>query len=306
VPPESAHWLRAIGWLISRDVGAWDARSDARPGDAPSEHQSFGGLRVTFVNHATCLIQMDHLNVLTDPVWSDHVGPTSWLGLARRRVPGIRFEDLPPIDAVLISHDHYDHLDLPTLQRLSERFRPRVFAGIGSRELLARHGIARVHELDWWESAELAPGVRLSFVPARHRSGRGPFDRNRRLWGGYVIEGSSGPVVFAGDTGYGPQFEEIRKRFGPARLALLPIGAYEPRWFMQAVHMNPAEAVRAHRDLDAALSVGIHFGTFVAGDDGQRQPLEDLDRALHATTGVRPDVRVLVEGEAFDVPRVTR
>lgn len=289
-------------WMATRRKGPWREWTDAEPGPAPPRRVGAGELRVTFVNHATVLVQMDGLNLLTDPIWSERCSPVSWAGPRRHRPPGIRFEDLPPIDAVLVSHNHYDHLDVPTLRRLHAEHRPRFLVGLGNAALLDAEGIDRVDELDWGDAVDLSDAVRATFVRARHFSGRGLTDRDRTLWGGFIVEGPAGPVYFAGDTGFGGHFAEIRARFGPPRLALLPIGAYRPRWFMAPVHLSPADAVRAHQVLEAHVSVAIHYGTFRLADDGQDEPAEHLSMALNAA-GVSPArFWLLPEGEGRPVP----
>lgn len=266
----------------------------------PPARVDAGNLRVTFVGYATVLIQIDGVNILTDPVWSKRVSPFSFVGPKRVRPPGVRFEDLPPIHAVVVSHDHYDHLDVPTLKRLAQDHQPRFFVGLGNNKLLKAKKIGGATELDWWQTVELPNGVRITSVPARHWSGRGLTNRNRTLWSGYVIESSAGAVYFAGDTGYGVHFEQIARRFPAIRLALLPIGAHLPRWFMQANHMSPEDAVRAHQLLRPKTSLGIHFGTFALGDDGERQPVDELNRALLQADDSA--FEVLAFGEGKDLP----
>ena len=231
-----------IRWMATRERGVWRRYREEMAGDPPPRRVA--DMRVTFVNHATVLIQTAGRNVLTDPVWSERVSPVRRVGPRRVRPPGIRFEDLPQIDAVLISHNHYDHMDLATLGRLSRRDRPSIFSGLGNRALLASRGIANAIELDWWEASEIGRGLSVTSVPVQHFSGRGPSDRNATLWTGFVVSGSSGDVFFAGDTGYGPHFARIRERFPRLRLAVLPIGAYRPEWFMSPVHETPAEAIQ--------------------------------------------------------------
>ncbi|HUP44004.1 MAG TPA: MBL fold metallo-hydrolase, partial [Thermoanaerobaculia bacterium] len=287
-----------LKWQLTREPGPWRAWVDDSPGPPPPPRVDGGGLRVTFVNHATTLIQMDGVNILTDPIWSERCSPVSWAGPKRHRPPGIRFEDLPEIDAILISHNHYDHLDLPTLRRFQPR--PPIISHLGNGGLLAKNGIGGARELDWWQETAISDRVRITAVPAQHFSARALSDRDANLWGGFVISGPSGNVYFAGDTGWGKHFDEIGQRFGPIRLALLPIGAYLPRWFMKPAHIHPAEAVDAHHALRASTSVAIHFGTFRLGDDGEMQPVEDLRRAI-AGKG-NPRFWILGFGEGRDVP----
>jgi L-ascorbate metabolism protein UlaG (beta-lactamase superfamily) len=233
------------------------------------------GLRATFVNHSTVLLQQNGLNILTDPIWSERASPLSWIGPRRRRKAGVSWEDLPPIDAVLISHNHYDHLDLPTLRRLAARGNSTFVLPARVAALLRSEKIGPAHELDWGESLSLS-GFTIHCVPAQHFSARGIYDRNMTLWCGYVIECQEGLIYFAGDTGFGRHFAQIRDKFGSPRLALLPIGAYEPRWFMSPVHMAPDEAVKAHEILAAKTSLAIHHGTFQLTDEGIDTPKKQL------------------------------
>jgi L-ascorbate metabolism protein UlaG (beta-lactamase superfamily) len=215
-------------WILNRDRGPWDAWTDAPPGPPPPQRVGGDALRVTFVNHATTLIQIGGINILTDPIWSFRCSPVTWTGPKRHRDPGIRFEDLPPIDLVLVSHNHYDHMDLATLERLARAHDPLFVVGLGNGAMLAEHGIAKTRELDWWESLDTG-GLRIHSVPAQHFSARGLCDRDANLWTGFVVEHpQAGRVYFAGDTGFGPHFAQIRERIGAPRLALLPIGAFRP------------------------------------------------------------------------------
>src|SRR6266849_8860548 len=234
---------------------------------------------LTFVGHASFLIQVAATNLLIDPVYAERASPVSFAGPRRVRAPGVRFDDLPTIALVLLSHNHYDHCDLRTLRALDRRFQPRFVAPIGNGRLLRAAGIRAVEELDWWQSASTAP-LPITLTPAQHFSARSMFDRNRALWGGFLIEAAGRRILFAGDSGYGPHFREIAARLGPINLALLPIGAYEPRWFMKAIHMNPAEAVQAHVDLRSRQSIGIHFGTFQLTEEEIDAPPRDLVAAL--------------------------
>ncbi len=236
-----------------------------------------GECAATFIGHATALLQFHDLNVLTDPQWSERCSPVTFAGPRRIRPPGLAWEDLPPVQLVLLSHNHYDHLDLPTLRRLDERFQPTIITGLGNRAFLARHGLKRVVELDWWQAHE-TNGARIHFTPANHWSHRGGFGLNTTLWGGFVLQAGKRSICFAGDTGYGPHFAQVRERIGAPDLALLPIGAYEPEWFMRPVHMNPEDAVRAHRDLGARQSMGIHFGTWQLTNEAEDAPPAALAR----------------------------
>lgn len=304
--PEPIH-IGFKAWVkhtLTSHRGAWRDFTDTPPGPPPPARVSGDRLRVTFVNHSTVLIQMDGVNILTDPNWSKRSVPI--VGRRRRRPPGIRFEDLPPMDAVLVSHDHHDHMDLPTLRRLASAFHPAVFTGLGNAAFLARRGVPGGRDLDWWQSAEIAPGVTVTAVPARHMSGRGLFDQDRTLWCGFVVEGPSGAVYFAGDTGEGSHFAAIGKRFPELRLALLPIGGFTPLYYMRDQHLGPEAALQAQRDLHAGTMVPIHFGTFPTSDDAETEPLDVLRKALAAAPDLAPHVVVLDNGESLDVPPVLR
>ena len=241
------------------------------------------GIRATYINHATVLIQVDGLNILTDPIWSERASPLTFAGPKRIRPPGIAISDLPEIDLVLISHNHYDHLDTATLRQLRQQQNkePVIVSGLGNAALLRSLGYNQAIELDWSDSTSVE-GTTVHFVECQHRSARGVFDQMRTLWGSFVIETSQGNIYFAGDTGYSPHFKEQGERFGSFALSILPIGAYEPRWFMKDIHLNPAEAVKAHIDLNSEQSLGMHFGVFQLTWEPVDQPVTDLDTALQA------------------------
>lgn len=289
-------------WLRTRKPARWPGwvENERFPLPAARHSQDLGDWRATFINHATVLLQVGPYNLLTDPVWSERVSPFRSLGPRRVRAAGIALRDLPPIDVVLLSHNHYDHLDLATLQFLQQRDRPQVVTGLGNAPLLHAHGITHVHELDWWQSVK-HKDLTLHFTPAQHFSGRGIRDRDMTLWGGLWVETPAGGLFFAGDTGYGPHFRDIAMRLGAPRLALLPIGAYEPRWFMGPVHMNPEDAVLAHRDLGAEASLAIHFNTFQLTDEPIGQPVLDLGEALQKHGVEAERFLVLKEGEGRSV-----
>jgi L-ascorbate metabolism protein UlaG (beta-lactamase superfamily) len=252
-------------------------------------------LRITLINHATVLIQQSGSNILTDPVWSKRASPLTWIGPSRRRMPGVRLKDLPRIDTVLLSHNHYDHLDLATIRLLAERGHSQFIVPVGVGRLLRSRSIGPVSELDWGESLPLGVTT-IHSVPALHFSARAILDRNRTLWCGYMIEAAGRMVYFAGDTAFGDHFARIRQRFGAPRVALLPIGAYEPRWFMSPVHMAPDDAVRAHHILGAQTSIAIHHGTFQLTD-------ESLDTPRRVLRESAPDSFLLVDnGQSVTLP----
>ncbi len=244
---------------------------------------------ITFINHATFLIQSNGLNILTDPVFSDRTSPLQWLGPKRVRAPGLQLDQLPRIDLVLISHNHYDHLDEQSVRALQKKFSPQFIISLGDANLLKKFGVEKVIELDWWQSYTVPNSdLVVTFTPAQHWSSRTPFDRNKSLWGGFVLKRKISAIYFAGDSGYGNCFKETADRLGPFDLCLIPIGAYEPRWFMKEQHMNPEEAVQAHLDLKSKLSIACHFGTFQLTDEGIDDPVNDLEIAKKKL-GVKAD-----------------
>jgi L-ascorbate metabolism protein UlaG (beta-lactamase superfamily) len=302
-PPEHG-FSDFLKWQRTREPGPWTEWTDAKPGPKPPARVGTGGLRVTFVNHSTMLIQLDEMNILTDPIWSERASPVSFTGPRRVRPPGIRFEDLPPIDVVLISHNHYDHMDLPTLKRLHDVHNPRFYVPLGNRHTLAKAKIDQAVELDWWDAVPLSGALDLICVPARHFSIRGTTDARKTLWAGFVIKSAAGSVYFAGDTGFSPHFEQIATRFGNIRLAMLPVGAYLPEWFMSVHHLSPDDALRAHAILKAQTSVAMHFGTFPLGDDGQTEAIDQLEKILPEADLGETEFWVLGFGEGRVVPAV--
>jgi len=273
--PQAHGFLDALRWkLTTRPEPSPRFIADVEPSRPPADVRP-DELRVTLVNHSTLLLQQAGCNILTDPVWSERVSPLTWAGPRRRRSPGVRWDDLPRIHVVLLSHNHYDHLDLATLRRLAERGQSQFVVPSGVARLLRSKNIGPAHELDWGDSLPLA-GTVIHSVPALHFSARGILDRNRTLWCGYMIEAAERSVYFAGDTAFGEHFAWIRERFEAPRLALLPIGAYDPPWFMSSVHMGPEEAVRSHEILGAETSIGIHHGTFQLTDEAIDTPKKQL------------------------------
>lgn len=237
----------------------------------------------TWIGHATVLLQMDGVNILTDPQFSKRASPVQWAGPQRVVPPGIAMADLPRIDYVVISHDHYDSLDTETILALRQRAGGELTTFVVPLKLTAWFqglGIERVVELDWWESHQ-AQGIKFTAVPAQHWSKRTPFSTNKTLWAGWVIKSATFNCYFAGDSGYyQPLFRQIGERLGPFDLAAIPIGAYAPRWFMKSKHLNPEEAVKVHEDVKAKRSLAIHWGTFILTDEPLSEPPQLLRKAL--------------------------
>jgi L-ascorbate metabolism protein UlaG (beta-lactamase superfamily) len=289
-------FLDLLRWKLTSRPEPWPGFVvDVEPSIPPRRVEG-SKLRTTLVNHSTVLLQQRGSNILTDPIWSERASPLSWIGPRRHRKPGVSWEGLPPIDLVLLSHNHYDHLDMPTLRRLAARGDSTFVVPVGVGRLLRSENIGPIHELDWGESFSF-PGFTIHCVPAQHFSNRGIFDINKTLWCGYMIESPERLIYFAGDTGFGTHFAQIRKMFGSPQVALLPIGAYEPRWFMSAVHMAPEEAVKAHGILGAKTSIAIHHGTFQLTDEGIDTPPKQLLANTHDDSFL-----VLKNGQFADIP----
>jgi L-ascorbate metabolism protein UlaG (beta-lactamase superfamily) len=269
-----------LRWKFKEKAAAWPR---SVPGRQSVPDAQVAGLRATIVGHASVLIQGGGLNVLTDPVWSVRASPLSFAGPKRVWAPGIAFESLPPIDAVLISHNHYDHMDLTTLRRLHAVHRPLMVAPLGNDTILRRAiPDVRVATGDWWQRVDIGKGGVVTIVPAYHWSSRTGRDRRMALWCGFTLSTPGGSAYFSGDTGYGDGliFREMRARIGRPDLALIPIGAYAPRWFMSSQHTDPNEAVQMLEDLEAARAVGIHWGVFQLTDERREEPPELLRVAL--------------------------
>lgn len=309
-----------LKWQWTRERKAWPEWVESDVKWEPVASLGFAEVAVHFVNHATVLIEFggldgERVRLLTDPVWSERVSPVSFAGPKRVRAPGIAFDDLPKIDFVMVSHNHYDHLDTESLRRLLERDRPLILCPLGDGALISSlqpNASEFVRELDWWQfisTEKSGLAVEIVFTPAQHWSARGLFDRMASLWGSYSVKvqpAGSGKtpfhLYFAGDTGYSDHFKELNQRRGPVDLALLPIGAYEPRWFMATHHINPEEAVKAHFDLRSQRSIAIHYRTFQLTDEGIDEPAVALERALEEK-GVAPESFLkMKEGETLRLP----
>jgi L-ascorbate metabolism protein UlaG (beta-lactamase superfamily) len=301
------HGIRSKGlwdllkWMMSRDRGEWPELTDPHIGPPPLEKLPNDQIRITFINHATTLIQINGLNILTDPIWSQRSSPFQWIGPKRVRPPGINFDDLPTIHLVLITHNHYDHLDENTVKNLEKDHRPLFIVPLGVGKFLQNRNIARVIELDWEQSVEPFPAMSIVSVPAIHFSGRGSLDRDATLWCGYVIKGIAGNIYFAGDSGYGEIFKEIGIKHGPMLASVIPIGAYKPGWFMSPIHVSPAEAVKVHQDVGSKKSIAMHFGTFPLADDGYGDPQADLKKAMVDSQLDNDEFIILKEGTFVDL-----
>lgn len=293
-----------LKWQLNRDAAPWTEVHELATASVERERVGEGELVVSYVNHATFLIQMDGINILTDPVWSKRISPVQWAGPKRMRPPGIRMEDLPPIDVILLSHNHWDHLDIPAMKLLVQTHAPLVVTPLGVKQFVDKECGSNAVELDWWKEADLPGNLQVQALPAQHFSGRGMYDRNRTLWCGYCIKSKAGNVYFVGDTGYGDFFTEIGERCAPIRLALIPIGAYRPQWFMSVVHCSPQEALQIHRDCGAQQSLAMHWGTFALADDGMDEAAHTLRATLREEGIAAKDFQVLMNGESCAVPPV--
>lgn len=300
-PPKSITTL--FRWYWNRQKTEWPLRSPSPHSDRPPARVAGPEWRLSYVGHASWLLQTAGLNILIDPVWSERVSPVTFMGPIRVNDPGIAFDALPPIDAVLVSHCHYDHLDVETLARLHAAYKPRVITPLGNDTIMkARDAAIRAEAFDWHQRIELGPNVAVTLVPTHHWSARGLTDRNKALWASFVIETPAGRIYCVADSGYGNgrHFRAARERYGPFRLAILPIGAYEPRWFMGDQHMNPAEAVKAFLDSGAEFAIGHHYGTFQLTDEGIDEPEAALTKA-RVEAEVDPErFRLLKPGQVWE------
>jgi N-acyl-phosphatidylethanolamine-hydrolysing phospholipase D len=264
-------------------------------------------ITVTWLGHATMLWQIGGKNILVDPHLFERASPVSFAGPARQTPPAIALPDLPHIDVVVISHNHYDHLDRPSVLGLNRQAGgpPLFVVPLGIDLWLKREGISNVQPLDWWQHRDV-DGVRVTLVPAQHWSARTPFDRHEVLWGGYVAQHAGFSMYYSGDTGYSKDFQDIAARFGGFNFAQIPVGCYEPRWFMTNQHVNEPEAIQIHRDVRSQFSMGVHWGTFRLCDDPIDQVIDEFPKAVQAA-GLRADEFVLpILGETRVLKRVAR
>ncbi len=304
VPPKPLRDVLRWQFGSNRQRRTWPDWVPSPHTDTPPRRLNNGKVRLSFVGHASWLIQSSGINILVDPVWSTRVSPFSWAGPKRRNDPGIAFEALPEIDTVLVSHGHYDHLDLATLSRLAATFSPRVITPLGNDlTMQAADPAIRAESFDWHDRVELGGGVAVTLVPTRHWSARGLFDRNRALWASFVLETPAGKIYIVCDSGYGEgtHFRHVAAAHGPLRLAILPIGAYEPRWFMRDQHMNPEDAVKALLDCGAEAALAHHHGTFQLTDEAIDAPARALRAALDEASIPHERFLVLKPGQVFEI-----
>jgi L-ascorbate metabolism protein UlaG (beta-lactamase superfamily) len=281
-PPKSLREVLRWQFGPGRERATWPVWVPSPHADIPPPLVSGTKARLSFVGHASWLIQAAGLNILVDPVWSMRASPFAWGGPKRHNDPGIAFDKLPKIDVVLVSHGHYDHLDVATLSRLAAKFSPRVITPLGNDVTMRSADAAiKAEAFDWHDRVDLG-GVAVTLVPTRHWSARGLFDRNKALWASFVVETPVGKIYIVCDSGYGDgkHFRSVAEAHGPLRLAILPIGAYEPRWFMRDQHMNPSDAVKALADCGAEQALAHHHGTFQLTDEAIDAPVTALHAAL--------------------------
>jgi L-ascorbate metabolism protein UlaG (beta-lactamase superfamily) len=304
VPPKSVRDV--LRWQFGGDRmrAAWPVWAPSPHADTPPGRVEDKRVRLSFVGHASWLIQTAGLNILVDPVWSERVSPFAWAGPKRHNDPGIAFDALPRIDVVLVSHGHYDHLDVATLSRLAAKFSPRTVTPLGN-DLVMRNADSaiRAEAFDWHDRVELGNGIAVTLVPTRHWSARGLFDRNKTLWASFVLETPAGKIYIVCDSSYGEgkHFRRVAEAHGPLRLAILPIGAYEPRWFMSDQHMNPADAVKALADCGAEAALAHHHGTFQLTDEAIDAPVIALGQALDQAKLPREKFAVLKPGQVMEI-----
>lgn len=295
-----------LAWQFNRKSITWPDKVSLNQFDSPPERVYGDDLRVSNVGHVTFLIQTEGLNILTDPVWSERASPVSFAGPKRVIDPGIKFEELPPIDIVWISHNHYDHLDIATIKRLWQDHKPRILTPLGNDSIIHAHDKSiKVETFDWGEKLEVSQKVTLHISPMQHWSARGLFDRNKALWAALNIETPGGNIYFVGDSGYGDgrYFKRDYEKFGRMRLAILPMGAYEPRWFMRYAHMNPDDMVRAYKDLGEPYTIPSHYDVFKLTDEGRGDARIALEKSMREHN-IRENIKLLEIGQFFYVPKL--
>ena len=289
--------LAIFKWAFTSQSKAWPEKVNAFK-DSPPANVGDRDVRISSVGHATFLIQLANLNILTDPVWSKRASPVSFAGPKRVTQPGVDLEKLPHIDLILVSHNHYDHLDIDTLKSLWHVHHPCIVVPLGNAKVI-KQAIpkAKIIELNWYESFSFK-SAQVHLVPSQHWSSRTVIDRNKALWGGFIIDAPQGQVCFVGDSGYSQEmFQTIAQHFSNILFAILPIGSYEPRWFMGDVHMNPQDAINAYKDLNAKFFIPSHFGVFKLTDESYHQQLLDYENAIKSSDVKEENMLILHPGE---------
>jgi len=299
----SANGIIEVGsYVKTRTPDKWhDTRSAPINPDPIPALTNPNQIQYTFINHSTFLIQVDGLNILTDPIWSYRCSPFQFAGPHRWRPPGIKFENLPEIHVVLLTHNHYDHMDANTLKRVWKKWNPTAVVPLGLTHQVKKYGAKKIKELDWWESTKIEETI-ISATPANHFSSRGLFDRDKTLWCGFHLRTATGSsIYYAGDTGYSPVFKEIGQRVGPMDLSFIPIGAYLPEWFMSPIHISPPQAVQVHQDVNSKKSVAMHFGTFPLADDNPERSKAELIQSRIDVGLKSTEFSIPVEGVTYQV-----
>ena len=303
-PPKKLSEVLRWQFGSGRERHAWPEWAPSPHADTPPPRVTGDKVRLSFVGHASWLIQTAGLNILVDPVWSVRASPLAWAGPKRHNDPGIAFDALPRIDIVLVSHGHYDHLDVATLSKLATKFSARVITPLGNDIIMrSADGAIRAEAFDWHDRVELGGAIAVTLVPTRHWSARGLFDRNKTLWASFVLETPAGKIYIVCDSGYGDgkHFRRVADAHGPLRLAILPIGAYEPRWFMKDQHMNPSDAVKALADCGTAQALAHHHGTFQLTDEAIDAPVTALQAALDEAKIPRERFVALKPGQVVEI-----
>jgi L-ascorbate metabolism protein UlaG (beta-lactamase superfamily) len=293
-----------LKWQFNKKSIKWPDHVEVKKYDIPPTRVLGNELRISNVGHVTFLIQTQGLNILTDPVWSERASPVSFAGPKRVIDPGIKFDDLPPIDVVWVSHNHYDHLDILTIKRLWRKHKPRIITPLGNDTIIQSYDKEiKVESYDWGDKVIISDNLALNLSPMQHWSARGLFDRNKALWAALTIETDGGNIYFIGDSGYGNgrYFKRDKEKFKEFRAAMIPMGAYEPRWFMKYAHMNPDDMLKAHNDLGKPLTIPSHYDVFKLTDEGLGEAKIALAKAMQ-DQGIGDKVKLMEVGQHLYIP----